>query len=193
MRSSGSVEVEGISNVNRTFLALVLASVIPRFAAADASGDRPLPELYAFSEVVAKIQVIEIHAVCKNKLNCPGYVFVTEVQSVIKGDQIVGGSDKLEICSHIPLEIGAEYTVFLAPPTKYPIGLENCSLVLGRDAAFEKLASTTFRVNSPDSTGIHERDGARYRSTAIAEPDFDSRLEALKQGVQPSDDPCPEG
>gem|GEM_PF-5121867 len=90
------------------------------------------------------------------------------------------------LCSNVPLEVGAAYTLFLEAPTEFNAqGPGVCDLVVDVDAVFQRIGSFVYRVGSPDAKIIVDFEGAKYLTNAVVEPDFDQAMKSLSHHLSP--------
>ena len=96
------------------------------------------------------------------------------------------GAEYNSLCSNVPLEVGAAYTLFLEGPTEFNApGSGGCDLVVDVDGVFQKIGSFVYGVGSPDAKIIVDFEGAKYLTNAVVEPGFDQTMKSLSQHSLP--------
>jgi hypothetical protein len=136
--------------------------------------DRDLTELHADAQTIAEVRVTEIQGKCQSKTSCPGYRLVAVVERLWKDS--MDSPSTISICSVIPLDINVRYTLFLSHPDGESTDTYRCTHLLGKDGAFEKRGTHTYRIRSHESAVIAPRFGQVYYTDAIRVADFEKQL-----------------
>ena len=170
------------------FLAIVMASS-PGVGWATSPANRSLETLFKNAKAVVTGKVTSVKAGCGEieKVCNSSYTISLEAKTVRElKSTYESGAEYKSLCSNVPLEIGAAYTLFLEAPTEFNApGSGDCDLVIDVDGVFQKIGSFVYRVGSPDAKIIVDFEGAKYLTNAVVEPKFDQTMKSLSQHLSP--------
>lgn len=188
LRASAGSDGEWMKKKISMFLAIVL-TCSSGAGWATSPANRSIETLFKNAKAVVTGKVTGVRAergqseeVCNSN-----YVISLEVKTVRELKSTDESSAKYKsLCSNVPLEVGAAYTLFLEAPTEFNAqGSGVCDLVVDVDGVFQKIGSFVYRVGSPDAKIIVNFEGAKYLTNAVVEPDFDQAMKSLAHHSSP--------